>query len=116
MFGLLDGNKALDTVSKGVDKVFFTDQEKTEMHIRFLKAYEPFKKLQRILAIIVGVPYVLTHLIGIYFLINDNFEKAMKISEYNNDNLGYAFGAVVTLYLGGGLIEGAIGKFKEKRG
>lgn len=119
MFGLgsIFGNsKVVENASKGIDKAFFTDQEKADMHIRFLKAYEPFKLLQRYLAIIVSVPFIAIHLIGVGFLINDNFEKAMKIAEYNNGTLGYAFSAIVTLYLGGGLIEGAISKFKEKRG
>ena len=110
---IFGSEKIINGASKGLDKVFFTKEEKAELHIRLLKAYEPFKILQRYLALIVSVPFVITHLISIYFVFIDDIEKALKIAEFNTNGLGYAFGAVITLYLGGGLIEGAIGKFKN---
>jgi hypothetical protein len=51
MFGNLFGTKeVIDGGISLIDNAFYTDQEKANMKIKLLKAYEPFKIAQRYLA------------------------------------------------------------------
>jgi len=44
IFGSDDAiSKAADGIYNGVDKAFYTDEEKAEGFLSLLKAYEPFK-------------------------------------------------------------------------
>lgn len=54
MFGLgklFSPDKLIDTVSKGVDKVFYTDEERANTWERMVRLYEPFKLAQRYIAL-----------------------------------------------------------------
>lgn len=41
----------VESVSKGIDKSFFTDEEKADNWDKMLKLYEPFKMAQRLIAL-----------------------------------------------------------------
>jgi len=62
---LFGSEKIIDAGISGIDKAFYTAEERAEdklkaapWKIALLKAYEPFKIAQRILAIVFSVPYV----------------------------------------------------------
>lgn len=102
-------------IEKGLDladKAFFTDQEKSENFERLMKIYEPFKLIQRIMVITFCVPFAILHsivIIGCMFGMD-----WLSISSIINDAFGYPVAAAVTLYLGGGVLEGGINAYKKK--
>ena len=63
---LFGSEKVIDAGINGIDKAFYTDEEKAEDAItriglkeRILQAYEPFKLAQRYMMLIVGTPYMI---------------------------------------------------------
>lgn len=123
-------NKVTDAVISTGDKLFYTDEEKAEMKNEYaknlpilLKAYEPFKIAQRVLA------FWFSFLFGISFLTGLGMIIFNAIKEYNSliagvprDNivlldinpllsligafsLGIIMLAIIGWYFGGGFIE-----------
>ena len=43
-------DKIVESAINAVDSVVLTDEERTEYFLKMLKAYEPFKLIQRVLA------------------------------------------------------------------
>ncbi|WRQ13118.1 TMhelix containing protein [Vibrio phage vB_VpM-pA2SJ1] len=120
LFGKLFGDsesvgKLTDGVYNGIDKAFFTDEEKKEAFIRLLKLYEPFKLAQRYMMLIVGIPFVSVHTIvaGLrvhaayqsesFAAISDNLATALGPF---NDALAIPFAVICAFYFGGGALEG----------
>lgn len=50
--------QSLTTLSQAGDAMFFTDEEKAKHTLALLKAYEPFKLVQRCIVLLFTVPYV----------------------------------------------------------
>ena len=100
----------------GIDKMFYTDQERSEMKVKLLDAYRPFKLIQRVLATVVALLFafvliteVTLVIIGIWFPIT--IETAVQINELEVvQMLGWGFVAVMSLYFS----AGAINSFKGK--
>lgn len=134
---LFGSSKVVDTVVdgvyNGVDKAFYTDEEKAEnnlkkadLKIKMLKAYEPFKMAQRFIALMTGVPFVLIHVIACLswivaaFLIDDKthfiniMERLSDVATVNNNTLGEPFVWICIFYFGGGAAEGGIKAFANK--
>lgn len=129
---LFGTEKVIDGAIKGIDKAFYTDEEKAENGIvvmgikeKLLKAYEPYKLAQRFLAMIVTIPYVIVWLVSAGFYaygmtlenpetIKRMLEASKGLGEMNNDNLGTPFAIVLGWYFTGGVIEGSIRAFKGK--
>ncbi|WPH64033.1 hypothetical protein vBVpP1_31 [Vibrio phage vB_VpP_1] len=127
-FGKLFGNS--DSVSKltngiynGVDKAFFTDEEKKEAFIKMLKLYEPFKLAQRYMMLIVGIPFVGVHTIVAGLRVHAAYqgEAFASISENLgtalvpfNDALSIPFAVICAFYFGGGAFEGFIRRKASK--
>ncbi len=124
-------DKTIDGFYKGTDALVFTDEEKSEFIIKILKAYEPFKLIQRILAIIVGVPYVsiwvfcaLLYALSVftdpcfapdmckYLQIQ---ATAKEIATLNNQTLGQPFSIIMGLYFFGGALEGGLRARNSKK-
>lgn len=92
----------LDMIADTGDAIVFTTEEKAEQTIALLKAYEPFKLIQRFLVMLFCVPYVSLHtavIIGRLF----GMEWG-DITVMINDAFRYPVLAVVGLYLTGGII------------
>jgi len=101
LFGKIFGSDTvIDGAVKGIDSVFFTDQEKAEAHKEFLKLYEPFKLAQRFIALSFTIPFVL---LGSYGIIFD--------SGVANDAVEL-FGTPVAIIVGFYFAGGVIGKGK----
>ncbi len=116
---IFGSEKAIEKVSSGIDKAFFTKEEKSEQWIETLKAYEPFKLAQRLIALLVTSAYLLVWLmcalmmfLGLWF--ENNIELSKQIAEWNNETLGIPFIIIISFYFAGGAAEGVIGKFKRK--
>lgn len=128
-FGRLFGsdntiNKAVDGVYNGVDKSFFTQEEKASYFLNLLKAYEPFKLAQRFLALVVAVPYVLTWLMSAGMLVVSGFvepgygqqvaDAARALGTLNNETLGVPVSLVLAFYFGGGAVEGVVARLADR--
>lgn len=129
---LFGTEKVIDGAIAGIDKAFYTAEEKAENGIivmgikeKLLKAYEPYKIAQRFLALIVAIPYMMVYLLSAgfyaYGLTIEDIETAKRMLEaskalgvMNNDNLGTPFAIILGWYFTGGVIEGSIRAFKGK--
>ena len=103
-FGKLFGTEKV--INKGVDMLdnaFYTDQEKAQAHIQLLKAYEPFKLAQRLLAAIVVPPWVLGQILcfGLGFTDIDT----SKATEVLDGKLGMAALTILGFYFMGGTLN-----------
>jgi len=111
--------KGLDAAINAGDKLVLTNEEKVDYHLRFLKAYEPFKIAQRFIALIVGIPFVsvwvlcaVTYFIGAFMTSPEVMSAALEVGGLNNDTLGTAFITIVGFYFAGGAIEGGVKAWK----
>ena len=103
-----------NVIDKGVDlvdKSFYTDQEKAEMKKELLKAYQPFKLIQRVLATTVALAFVAVVFIEISLVImglwfKEATEVAMQVNSLEVVSmLGWSFMAVISLYFTGGVMD-----------
>ncbi len=129
LWGPLFGSKAVieqaaSGIYHGVDKAIYTSEEKAAGFLNLLKAYEPFKLAQRLLALTVTVPYVLVWLACAGLMVIAAFvepaygkqieEAARTLGELNNDTLGFPVALVLGFYFGGGALEGVVERFKNR--
>jgi len=116
--------RAADGIYNGVDKAIYTNEEKAQGFLDLLKAYEPFKIAQRLLALVVSIPYVVVWLMSAAMLVAAGFvdpaygkqieESARVLGELNNDTLGMPVALVLGFYFGGGAVEGVVDRFRKK--
>lgn len=104
-----------NAVSKGLDLIdesFYTDDERSERKTELLKAYEPFKLAQRMLAFMfcgVFLTLVLTLTILSFWLdVSYQFEIIQKY-------FSIPIALIVGFYFAGGMSEGLIDKFRNKK-
>ena len=117
---LLGADNVINKAADGIDAAFFTDEEKAKHFLETLKHYEPFKIAQRLMALCVGVPYVLMYIVAALFLVfgvateTDSAINASKtLAEMNNETLGMPFALIVGFYFAGGMANGIVDKFKK---
>lgn len=116
--------RAADGIYNGVDKAIYTDEEKAGGFLNLLKAYEPFKLAQRLLALLIVGSYVLGCLAAGGMLVASGFVdpgfgkqidgSARVLLELFNDQLGYLASIVTLFYFGGGVAEGVIDRIKNR--
>lgn len=95
-------NKGLNMIANAGDALVFTDEEKSKQKVELLKAYEPFKLIQRFLVMLFCIPYVVFYSIVIIGqLCGYHFTDAASTI---NDAFQYPVLGAVGLYLTGGLI------------
>lgn len=116
---LFGDSKVIDAGINAADALVFTDQEKKMWWLKMMKAYEPFKIAQRLVALMVGIPFVLIHILltiidmGSILLGRDPVMAALATR--NIDTLGEAFGWIVIFYFAGGAVEGGITAFVGRK-
>ncbi|MGR5270000.1 hypothetical protein ACPV5R_19860 [Vibrio astriarenae] len=99
IFGSAD---MITTLSNAGDAMFFTDEEKAKHKIALLKAYEPFKLVQRYIVLLFTIPYVSLHTIVVVGCLHGyDWEP---IGEMINGAFGYPVLASIGLYLTGGIV------------
>jgi hypothetical protein len=130
---LFGSDEVIDAGMSAIDKAVFTEEEKADYKIKFagvkvdlLEAYKPFKLAQRLLALIVGIPFVIIHVIIfliqiclLLFAINygsETYDFAMTqldlMVQRNNQTLGEPFAWIVGFYFFGGAGEGIAKKLR----
>ena len=108
---LFSSKKVVDSAISGVDKAFFTKEEKMDVFQKLLVLYEPYKLAQRILAIVFCVPWVLSWsavVISSFF----GFDTS-KISPLLGGQMGNIVLTIAAFYFGGGALEGLIKASKK---
>ena len=118
--------KAADGIYNGVDAAFYTDEEKATGFFNLLKAYEPFKIAQRLIALAITIPYVVVWILCALMLVASGFvdpaygkqiaEASLHLGELNNNTLGTPVALVLSFYFAGGALEGVVGRMKSKPG
>lgn len=114
-FSLFGKGDIVDKAAKGIDAVFYTDQEKADYMLKLLKAYEPFKLMQRYLALMFGGVYLLTWIVCVALFVagavtgsGEFIQSSDMLGQRNNETLGLPVSLIMSLYFGGGAIEGII--------
>ena len=104
---LLGSDSAIDAGIKGIDAIFYTDQEKAENKKAFLKLYEPFKVAQRYIALIFCIPYALMCAVtfGASFFRDVTTQKELLMGD-----IGTIVGIIVAFYFLGGSLAGGFKK------
>ncbi|PMH45963.1 hypothetical protein BCU68_09210 [Vibrio sp. 10N.286.49.B3] len=107
LFGRLFGSpraveKGLEAIINTGDMIIFTDEEKAQQKIELLKAYQPFRLLQRYIVLLFTVPYVGLHSVVIIGSLH-GYDWAY-IGVMINEAFGYPVLAAVGLYLSGGVL------------
>jgi hypothetical protein len=107
---LFGSDKIIDAGVNGIDAMIFTDEEKSNAKMQFLKLYEPYKLAQRYLALIYSIPYALAWLVT--FIASFFIDVALQIELLKGDAF-YINIVILSFYFGGGAAEGIVGKFKK---
>lgn len=123
---LFNRKKATEQLETESELTFLTDEDKADIHKKTISFYEPFKLAQRVLAMVVALPYVTIWVatagvfIASWFLdptLSDRLQSgAEKLGNLNNSTLGVPVSLVLGFYFGGGAIEGVVDKIKNSRG
>lgn len=97
---IFGSQKIIDSAISGIDKIFYTDEERAEQKIKLLASYEPFKLALRLLAMIIAIPFV-TAVIG---LIVVSFFSPVE-AQFNMliESLGLPFTLVMGFYFADGV-------------
>jgi hypothetical protein len=97
----------------------FTTTERAESARALFRSYEPFKLIQRFLALLVSLTYVGVWAICAMLMVSSVFfmgselgdtirEVAVEIANLNRDTLEWPAILVLSLYFGGGVVEGIV--------
>lgn len=124
---ILGSKKVIDGGMNAIDAMHVSGEERADIKQSFLSLYEPFKRAQRWLMMIVSIPFVSLHVITFGFWLY-SLKTMTDIKEYkflvsqiqemvslNNAALGEPLGWIVMFYYAGGAAEGAIKRFINKR-
>jgi len=123
IFGkLLGSKKVVDSAISGMDKLVFTTEEKADYMLDFLKAYEPFKVAQRLIALIVLIPYLFIFLVSAMVMLYGGLtdtqtatDVAKELMKFNVDTLNWIVITIVGFYFMGGTINSFKSYTKIKR-
>ncbi len=108
---LLGTDGVVEGIKDGIDKAVLTDEERLDYQLKMLKGYEPFKIIQRYLALATAGMFSFVLLIqSILFLLGLKFvdlqNKAAEFGKLESvEMVGWAFIAVMGLYFSGGVIN-----------
>ncbi len=124
---LFGSDRVIDKGIGAIDAIVYTDQEKAVHKLSFLKAYEPFRVAQRLVALMVGIPYVTIHIIlSVYWLVilsvpmsGERYDfltaQLNSVGRLNNETLGFSFVLIVGFYFAGGAAEGIARQWPIKK-
>ena len=109
---LFSSAEVVKDVSNGIDKAFYTDEEKAEGFAKLLRLYEPFKLAQRYLALIFAPAYALCAVVT--FAASFFVDVSAQV-ELMSGMFGYIVLTIIGFYFGGGAVEGLIEKARANR-
>ncbi len=107
---LFGSDKIIDAGVNGIDAMIFTDEEKSNAKMQFLKLYEPYKLAQRYLALIYSIPYALAWLVT--FIASFFIDVALQTELLKGDAF-YINIVILSFYFGGGAASGVVEKLKK---
>jgi hypothetical protein len=125
--GGVDINKALDIVSKGADKLVFTQEERADLNKETTEGLSQFIKdtasentarsiTRRYVAILVIVVYLLISLVIIAIGIWST-QKALELVKLTNElDLGTAFIAVIAFFFSSYMLKKFVPESRPKKG
>lgn len=120
--GLFTNKNVISNIMSGVDKAILTKEEKADLHLTFLKAYEPYRVTQRIIATILITVWALFSSIGLGTILAGGYFNNDKIAEVGkngieqaNDTFGYPVLVIIGFYFMGGSIEGIVRANKRNK-
>ena len=106
---LFGTEKVIDSGMKAIDMIIYTEEEKAKMEvvkskvkIDLLKAYEPFKIAQRLLALIFGIPYAMA---WVATFIASFFMEVGAQLEILGGTMGEIVLAIIAFYFLGGTLS-----------
>ena len=108
---ILGTDGVVDGIKEGIDKAILTDEERLDYHKQMLKAYEPFKLIQRYLALITTCMFALVMLIEIILvLVGMKYAIALETAKAINElevvsMVCYSWLSVMALYFSGGVLN-----------
>lgn len=104
--------KLIDATIGGIDSLFTTREEKINAINRHLETMQPFKLVQRLLVLSISFTVLFLSLVCVGFVIAQGFgfENGLLIVKGITElivdwNIGYAFTAIVTVYITGGVLK-----------
>jgi len=106
-------------VEKGlnlIDDCITTDAEKEQSKIDLLKAYQPYKLSQRLIALMITATFLgvfVVLLLASFFV--DVREQLTLIESYMSSDFTQPLEIIMIFYFGGGAVEGALDKFRSKK-
>jgi len=131
--------KAVDGIYNGVDKAWYTDEEKAvalqkqiDTKIKLLPLFEPFKIAQRVLAFWYSFLFGISFLTGLAMVVFNAIYKFVELKDgvkakdivqlditqllnvVSGFSLGYIAIAIITWYFSGGIISSFKGKTSAK--
>lgn len=111
----------------GADSTYLSDTDKATEVKRIRSLYEPFKLIQRVLALLVVVTYIGVWLICVGLFLSGVirwvigldmaflFDSTTMLVEMNRSVMEKPALLVFTLYFGGGAVEGVVERFKTRK-
>ena len=116
---LFGSDKVIDAVINGLDAIVFTDEERSNAKMAFLKLYEPFKLAQRYIAMTFCPAYMLGWVLTFVIEIIDIFtvKNLDTQSLYNllQGDVSLMVTIILGFYFGGGAVEGVVGMLGKKK-
>jgi len=103
--------KGTDGIINGIDKLVFTQEERSDNFKTLLKLYEPFKIAQRLLALTFGIPYAAAWFIAFVAAFWVDINKQIDLL---NGTMGTVILTIVGFYFAAGALEGVIVKYKSR--
>ena len=107
MIGKIFGSKKV--IQAGIDagdKIFFTDEEKSQWFERLMVLYEPFKITQRFLAFLFSIPYVLVWCYVCY--LTETGADIDGLVSLLNGKMGTIVSVIAGFFFCGGMAEGIV--------
>lgn len=113
--------RMMDATVRRLEDADIPKAERNKRILRVLQSYEAFKLIQRLFALMILFVYIGVFVICViaYFgmlVLGEDPEPVKEMILLLNDTLAYAFITTVALYLGGGVGEGLIERWKAGRG
>ena len=117
LFSSSSAEKVVDGVYNGIDKAFYTDEEradqelkKAEIKLKFLPLFEPYKLAQRYIAVMFTINFIMAFWVGVFLLLYSTEKVLLSyLKLIGTFELGYIMIAIIVWYFTNGT-----GLFKKK--
>jgi hypothetical protein len=107
---LLGSEKAIESISSGIDKSILTPEEKADLKIEVWKAAHPFKAAQRFFMLLVVIPYMIAWTVNTIYAFMG--VESDLVSAILTGRVGDVFLAMAIFYFGGGALN-TLSNFKK---